>query len=326
MTNLPVSIANESNKTIMPIFVSSWWDAAKAAYAPASVKALESDLKYWHEWCNSNGLESWPISVNNLITWLNQIDCAVATIRRKCASFRLIVRASNGYKNDPTREETFRLAFKAACRKNAGPQKQATPWTWNSTQTEKKKKINDDQSPLVRIRDQAFISLAYDTLARSSEMSNLELKDLKINTDSTAAILFRKTKTDQQQKGTWKYVSITTVILITQWLTRANIKEGPLFQGLLNGITPTGQKISKMGIWRLYQRMSERIDAPIDSNFSAHSTRVGAAVDMVSVGLDLPAIMQAGSWKSPEMVARYTASLATQRGASAQLAKLQQRS
>lgn len=49
--------------------------------------------------------------------------------------------------------------------------------------------------------------------------------------------------------------------------------------------------------------------------FSAHSTRVGAAQDLVAAGFDLPAIQQAGGWKSPVMVARYAERLLAERGA-----------
>jgi hypothetical protein len=37
------------------------------------------------------------------------------------------------------------------------------------------------------------------------------------------------------------------------------------------------------------------------------STRVGAAQDMLRYGEQLPGIMQAGRWKTAQMVARYTA-------------------
>ncbi len=37
----------------------------------------------------------------------------------------------------------------------------------------------------------------------------------------------------------------------------------------------------------------------------AHSTRVGAAQDMIAAGIDMPAILHAGRWKFPAMVNRY---------------------
>ena len=58
---------------------------------------------------------------------------------------------------------------------------------------------------------------------------------------------------------------------------------------------------------------------------SGHSPRVGAAQDMIASGIRIPAIMQAGRWKSAAMVQRYGEWLLAQRSAAAQLARLQER-
>ena len=58
---------------------------------------------------------------------------------------------------------------------------------------------------------------------------------------------------------------------------------------------------------------------------SAHSTRVGAAQDMIAYGIELPAILHSGRWKSTAMVNRYGERLLAQRSAAAQLARMQSR-
>ncbi len=45
---------------------------------------------------------------------------------------------------------------------------------------------------------------------------------------------------------------------------------------------------------------------------SGHSMRVGAAQDMMIAGLDHIAIMQAGGWKTIDVVARYVENAAAQ--------------
>jgi hypothetical protein len=49
------------------------------------------------------------------------------------------------------------------------------------------------------------------------------------------------------------------------------------------------------------------LSATDTAQISGHSTRVGAAQDMLRYGETLPAIMQAGRWKTAEMVGCYTA-------------------
>ena len=61
------------------------------------------------------------------------------------------------------------------------------------------------------------------------------------------------------------------------------------------------------------------------SSMSGHSARIGAAQDMIAAGIDMPAILQAGRWKSTAMVSRYGERLLAQRGAAARLARLQGR-
>ncbi|WP_448204580.1 tyrosine-type recombinase/integrase [Azospirillum sp. sgz302134] len=58
---------------------------------------------------------------------------------------------------------------------------------------------------------------------------------------------------------------------------------------------------------------------------SGHSLRVGAAQDLTAAGFGLPAIQQAGRWKSPTMPARYAEKIVPRQGAMAQLAHKQGR-
>ena len=63
----------------------------------------------------------------------------------------------------------------------------------------------------------------------------------------------------------------------------------------------------------------------LDIDPSGHSARVGVCQDMVASGFSLPEIMQAGGWKSPDMVARYSEHLQARQGAAAKLAAIQNR-
>ena len=51
-----------------------------------------------------------------------------------------------------------------------------------------------------------------------------------------------------------------------------------------------------------------------------HSTRVGAAQDMLRYGETLPGIMQAGRWKTAEMVGHYTAKQGARQSAAVRVA------
>ena len=68
-------------------------------------------------------------------------------------------------------------------------------------------------------------------------------------------------------------------------------------------------------------------DLPVEvvEQISGHSTRVGAAQDMVAEGISLPAIQHAGRWMTTAMVNRYGEQLLARRSGAAQLARLQRR-
>ena len=78
---------------------------------------------------------------------------------------------------------------------------------------------------------------------------------------------------------------------------------------------------------RIFKRMarSAGLAGALVERISGHSTRVGAAQDMVAGGIALPAIQHAGRWKSAAMVHRYGERLLARRSGAAQLARLQQR-
>ena len=80
-------------------------------------------------------------------------------------------------------------------------------------------------------------------------------------------------------------------------------------------------------IARIFKRLAlaAGLTAEEAARVSGHSSRVGAAQDMVRHGVELPAVMQAGGWRTPEMVARYTRRLDARRSGAAKLAILQKR-
>jgi integrase len=177
------------------------------------------------------------------------------------------------------------------------------------------------------LRNRALLALAYDTLARRSEIVAMLREDLELAYDGKGAILIRRSKTDQSREGMTRYLSRQTVRMLMAWLDAANIKEGPLFRAVLRG-GRVGEALAPREVARVFKELAARAGMPdeVVKRISGHSTRVGAAQDMASEeGFEMPAIMQAGGWKSAQMVASYVANQTVRRSAAARLAKLQNR-
>ena len=102
------------------------------------------------------------------------------------------------------------------------------------------------------------------------------------------------------------YLSPRTQKLLHEWLDDSGLASGPLFQSL-HTRKFSGKPLSTSSIRRLVKRAGIRVEAfyAEAAEISGHSMRVGAAQDMMSAGLDHIAIMQAGGWKTINVVARY---------------------
>ena len=122
------------------------------------------------------------------------------------------------------------------------------------------------------------------------------------------------------------YIAPDTMGLARAWREQAGIDSGRLFRSVAKGGT-LGKGLDASQVPRIFKAMAERAGLPpaVVEELSGHSARVGAAQDMVAAGFELPAIQQAGRWKSTAMVSRYGERLLARRSAAAQLARLQKR-
>jgi integrase len=113
---------------------------------------------------------------------------------------------------------------------------------------------------------------------------------------------------------------------VRAWLEVAGHREGTLFRSV-GKAGRVGGPLGPGDVARVFKAMATAagLEAGLVAAISGHSSRVGAAQDQVRYGVELPAVMQSGGWKSPAMVARYTARLDARRGGAAKLAMLQNR-
>lgn len=173
----------------------------------------------------------------------------------------------------------------------------------------------------------AILAVGYDSLARSSEAVALRVEDLGHGVHGDGSINIRRSKTDQLGLGSIRYLAPDTMRIVTEWISKAGLEDGPLFRVVYRS-GRVGKALLPRDITRIYKEMASTAKLPLETieTVSSHSTRVGASQDMAaSDRIELPAIMQAGGWKSPEMVSRYTARQHARRSGSTKLAELQNR-
>ncbi|MDE0254574.1 MAG: tyrosine-type recombinase/integrase, partial [Rhodospirillaceae bacterium] len=179
---------------------------------------------------------------------------------------------------------------------------------------------------LIEVRNRALLAVAYDGMLRRAELVALQVTDLLEEMRGDATLLVRRSKTDGEGYGDMLYLARDTVRLVRAWLDRSGITDGRLFRSVGKG-GRLGEGLDPSQVPRILKGMAQRAGLPaaVVRDLSGHSARVGAAQDMIAAGIELPAVLQAGRWKSTAMVNRYGERLLARRSGMAQLARLQRR-
>lgn len=150
--------------------------------------------------------------------------------------------------------------------------------------------------------DVALICLMRDGMLRISEAAALLWRDIYPQSDGSGRVVVQRSKTDQSGVGQMGYIGRRAMAALAVLRPPRAAPDAPVFGGA-----------SRFALARRIARICE--DAGLGQGFSGHSPRVGFAQDLVARGVELPALMVAGRWKSADMPARYTARLALSRGA-----------
>jgi integrase len=297
-------------------------DQARGAYASNTERALRADVVVFTSWCAEIGKQSLPVAAETLAAFVDAMGeaRAPATVRRYVSSVATFHRAAQ--LANPTAAIEVKLALKRLHRTKGRAQMQAAPLTRHLVE----RMLAAAGTGTMALRNRALLAVAYDTLCRRSELVALDRGDFEAAPGGDGTVTVRRSKTDQEGEGAVRYLAADTVREMAAWLAASGVIEGPLFRsvgkaGEIRGALDAGD------VARIFKRMAlaAGISAAEAARVSGHSSRVGAAQDMVRYGVELPAVMQAGGWRTPEMVARYTRRLDARRSGAAKLAVLQNR-
>ena len=299
-----------------------WLGSTRGTKSPHTERALRTDLDLYRIWCRQRGLRPWPVRATVLGRFIDSmaIEKAPATVQRHIASITALCRAV-GWKN-PHGSVTVTTALQRMNRHNGRRQVQVHGITWSLRKT----MIAASGVRLINTRNCAMLAVAYDALLRRGELVSLQVSDLMMESDGSATLLVRRSKTDQEGEGAVLFLAEDSLKLVLAWLDGSGITDGFLFRSLRKNAT-IGEKLDPSQVPRIYKSMAKKAGLAEDvvAGLSGHSARVGAAQDMIASGIELPAILQAGRWKSTGMVNRYGERLLARRSGSAQLARLQHR-
>ena len=297
--------------------------AASGAFSSNTERALKSDLAIYAGWCAEHGMRALPARPETVAAFVDDKAevRAPATVRRYVTSLVIAHRALGLERT--VKSPPVQLALKRMHRKKGRRQGQATGLTWPLRQ----RLLAAAGDRPIDDRNRALLAVAYDAMLRRAELVSLEVPDLLEELQGDGSLLVRRSKTDGEGRGEIVWVGRDTVRLVRAWLDRGGIAEGMIFRSVGKG-GRIGERLHPCQVPRIFKAMAREAGLPeaVAAGLSGHSTRVGAAQDMVAAGIELPAILHAGRWKSTAMVNRYGERLLARRSGAAQLARMQQRS
>jgi integrase len=289
----------------------------RGAYAPNTDRAQTGDVLAFTGWCLEKGLQALPASPETVAAFVEAMAAskAPATVRRYVSSVATYHRAA-GVVN-PCDTEDVKLALRRMHRQLGRAQRQAAPLSDRLVE----RMLLAGGAGLRALRDKALLTVAYTTMCRRSELVALIREDLSVEADGLGTVVIRRSKTDQEGQGAIAPITQDAMAHLQAWLREAEITDGAMFRAVLKG-GRLGGPLGAGEVARIFKAMARAGGLSTDeaARVSGHSTRVGAAQDMLRYGEQLPAIMQAGRWKTAEMVARYTAKQGARQSAAVRIA------
>ena len=270
----------------------------EGAYSDITLRGYRRDLKTFAAWCADYNVDFSDASPYFIAAFINDQTrtLSLATIKRRIAAIQFFYKMID--RPSPIAHSDVHLALRRAARAKGRRPKQVKGLTADILN-----KIIAHCSPTISgYRDAALISVGYDTLCRSAELSWMEVEHVDLD---SGTVYIPRAKNDPFGDGRIAAISERTVSLVREWLVTSGVESGPLFRGLHTG-KPGGAALETSSIRRLIKTAARRADLIAEAlDLSGHSMRVGAAQDLMTAGYDTVAIMTAGGWKNVEVVARY---------------------
>jgi site-specific recombinase XerD len=274
----------------------------EGAYADATLRAYRADMQAFEDWCRKARRRALPANPRTVAAFIahETESCSAATLKRRLAGIRKVHRLLR--MENPVTDEEVVIAMRRALRAKRARPRQAL----GLTNDLRDQLIAACPNTLAGLRDRAMIALGYDTLCRRAELVAQLVEDLRPPSNGSGQILIRRSKNDPYGEGRLGYVSPESLKLVHAWLKAAGIDVGYIFRAVRDN-RAGNRPLHPYSINRILKQAARAagLAAQAIEHLSGHSMRVGAAQDLIVSGLGVLPIMQAGGWKTMNVVGRY---------------------
>ena len=239
----------------------------KGAYADKTLKLYQDDFTRFALFCEIHGFHPLPASPEALVAYIAELTeegYAPGGIRRILYSLSNLHRLHQ--LENPTQTPEVEIAIKRMHRLLGRAARQAQGIRENDID------VMSRACPdtLRGFRNRVLIRVGYDTLSRAGELVSINAEHV-----TSQRIWLPRSKTDQDGRGSWLYLSGEGDRLLTEWLRIMGMSSGAIFTGL----DPLGrpkQRLHESEVTRILKQLARAtgLDA---RTISGHSLRVGGA-------------------------------------------------
>jgi site-specific recombinase XerD len=275
----------------------------EGAFAENTLRAYRSDFTHYEKWCTSHDWPPIPATAERLALYIEEMSTKYksATIRRRFSSLASLFYLTKN--PNPVNEPEVTLGMKRMHRQIGRAQKQASPLTLKYLEQMKRKCDNSNRG----MRDKVLLQLGYETMRRRSEICSFKFEDLEQMPNGKYSLKLRQSKTDQFAQGRLIPISDTLSKLILKWQKRVGAQQGPILRSIRKD-GAIGEQLSSASMCNILVDLQYRSRLRHLPNFSGHSFRVGAALDLLERGVPLEKIMLRGGWGAKSTALKYLAS------------------
>ena len=274
----------------------------EGAFAENTIRGYRHDFDQFAKWCAQGGIQPLPAPAISIATHIDALSEThkAASIRRRINALSTIYRL--GRMQDTTKDPDVTLAMKRMHRKLGRAQRQDKPLT--KLYLDKMIEAQDDNPR--GLRNKILLLMGYETMRRRAELVGFEFEDVTCLLNGKPAMRLRFSKADQYGEGRLIAISKDLEELIAQWGDLVGC-EGNILR-FVDRHGNIGEKLEPSAVSYILRQVQANITLPSNKKprqWTGHSFRVGAAVDLVESGYTIEQVMRKGDWKSVQAGLRY---------------------
>lgn len=279
--------------------------ASKAENTIIAYKRCWRDFSYYADAKGEPALPAAPETVSAYISDMADHGAKVSTIQQRLAAISFM--HENAGVDDPTVHPFVRVTMSGIRRKVGTAPRQKAPLRRDDLLTVVALLSTD----LKGVRDRAILLVAYAGAFRESELTALDLADLKFR-EQELLVRVQRSKTDQEGEGRVKRLPLLSeenaalcpVRALLEWLQAAEITDGPLFRKVDRWNKVWNKRLQPPAVAFILKRAV--LAAGFDpGEYGGHSMRAAFTTDAAEKGVPLHEIQEVTFHKSSDMVRRY---------------------